>query len=65
MDGIFGEENYVGQIAFRKTEGQSVKLLPSTYDFLLHYAKDHERIKFTSLFTAKDPGEEGETIYVG
>src|SRR3972149_4021936 len=30
MDEVFGVENYIGQIAFRKTGGQSVTLLPST-----------------------------------
>jgi adenine-specific DNA-methyltransferase len=39
MDEVFGAENYVGQIAFRKTGGQSVKLLPSLYDFVLHYSR--------------------------
>jgi adenine-specific DNA-methyltransferase len=64
MDEVFGVENYVGQIAFRKTGGQSVNLLPSTYDFVLHYAKDRERIKFRTLFTDKDPGEEGAKQYI-
>ena len=63
MDEVFGAENYVGQIAFRKTGGQSVNLLPSTYDFTLHYAKDKERIKFRALFIEKDPGEEGAKQY--
>ena len=67
MDEVFGAENYVGQIAFRKTGGQSVNLLPSTYDFTLHYAKDKERIKFRSTFYAeKDPGEDRcKAIYDG
>ena len=64
MDEVFGVENYIGQIAFRKTGGQSVSLLPSTYDFALHYAKAKERIKFRPLYTDKDPGEEGAKQYV-
>jgi adenine-specific DNA-methyltransferase len=64
MDEVFGGENYVGQIAFRKTGGQSVNLLPSIYDFVLHYAKDRERIKYRPLFTSKDPGEEGARQYI-
>jgi adenine-specific DNA-methyltransferase len=64
MDEVFGVENYIGQIAFRKTGGQSVNLLPSNYDFVLHYAKDRERIKFRPLFISKDPGEEGAKQYI-
>jgi len=64
MDEVFGVENYVGQIAFRKTGGQTVNLLPSTYDFVLHYAKDRTRIKFRPIFTDKDPGEEGARQYI-
>jgi adenine-specific DNA-methyltransferase len=64
MDEVFGLANYVGQIAFRKTGGQSVTLLPSTYDFVLHYAKSKSKIKFRPLFLGKDPGEDGAKQYV-
>ncbi len=63
MDEVFGGENYIGQIAFRKTGGQSVKLLPSTYDYLLHYSKDRERIRFRALYMDKEPGEAGAKQY--
>jgi adenine-specific DNA-methyltransferase len=64
MDEVFGVGNYIGQIAFRKTGGQSVRLLPSTYDFVLHYARDLSRVRFHPLFVNKDPGEEGAKQYV-
>ncbi len=64
MDEVFGPVNFVGQIAFRKTGAQSVSLLPSTYDFLLHYARDIERIHFQPLWLPKEPGEEGAKQYV-
>ncbi|MBI5477985.1 MAG: site-specific DNA-methyltransferase, partial [Deltaproteobacteria bacterium] len=66
LDEVFGSENYIGQIAFRKTGSQSVTLLPSTYDFVLHYARDREcaKSKFHPLMVTKDPGEEGAKQYV-
>ncbi|MBC7946077.1 MAG: site-specific DNA-methyltransferase [Burkholderiales bacterium] len=64
MDEVFGVENYVGQFMFRKTGGQSVTLVPSTYDFLLHYAKDVQRVKFRTLFTTKEAGEDGAKQYI-
>jgi adenine-specific DNA-methyltransferase len=63
MDEVFGTGNYVGQIAFRKTGGQSVNLLPSTYDFVLHYARDVDRIKFRPLWVNKIAGGEGAKQY--
>ncbi|HEV2856598.1 MAG TPA: site-specific DNA-methyltransferase [Thermoanaerobaculia bacterium] len=64
MDEVFGSENYVGQIAFRKTGSQSTKLLSSTYDFVLQYARDIQRIHFQPLWLQKDPGEEGAKQYL-
>jgi adenine-specific DNA-methyltransferase len=64
MDEVFGEQNYVGQIAFRKTGGQSVKLLPSTYDFVVHYARDIEAVRFRKLWIDKEAGEEGARQYL-
>jgi adenine-specific DNA-methyltransferase len=64
MDEVFGVNNYIGQIAFRKTGGQSVNLLPSVYDFILHYAKDRDKVKFHPLFIEKSPGDDGAKQYI-
>ncbi len=64
LDEVFGAENFVGQIAFRKTGAQSVKLLPSTYDFVLHYARNIEAIHFVPLWLGKEAGEEGAKQYL-
>jgi len=63
MDEVFGADNFVAQVAFRKTGGQSTKLLPSTYDYVLNYARDRERMKFRPLWLPKKPGEEGAFQY--
>src|ERR1051325_393058 len=46
MDEIFGEENFVSQVVFRKTTGKGSQGLDSTYDVLLWYARDHEKLKY-------------------
>ena len=60
MDEVFGEDNFVGQISFRK------KLMPlggktmeNMADFLLWYAKDLETIKYRQLFLRTEPNPSG------
>jgi len=57
LDEIFGIENFVSFIFFSKTTGQAAKLLPSSGDILLWYAKDKSKIKFRTLFQNKDTSE--------
>jgi adenine-specific DNA-methyltransferase len=53
MDEIFGQDNSVAVIAFKKTGYQAVKLLPSNYDYLLFYAKNIKQIKYRQLYIPK------------
>ena len=46
MDEVFGDSNFVSQIAFRKTTGKGSQGLDSTYDILLWYGKDKKNIKY-------------------
>lgn len=50
MDEVFGPNNFCSQIVFNKTSGSSSKLVPTTIDYLIWYAKDKERVKFHSLY---------------
>ena len=50
MDEVFGAENFCAQIVFRKTTGKGGQRLDNTYDSLLWYARDRDRIKFRQLF---------------
>ena len=59
MDEVFGHENFIAEIAFKKTGGQSSSLIPSVCDILLFYAKSKEHIKYRRLFVEKIPGQEG------
>ena len=52
MDEVFGSENFVSFIPFRKkTMPLGSKVLEQMYDFLLWYAKDKELVKYRQLYT--------------
>ena len=50
MDEVFGSENFCSAIVFRKTTGKGSGLLDSTYDTILWYARERDRVKYRSLF---------------
>jgi adenine-specific DNA-methyltransferase len=45
MDEVFGSENFVSQINFRKTTSASGERLAAVSDYLLWYCRDTERVK--------------------
>ena len=49
MDDVFGVNSFVSQISFQKTGGIESKLLSSTVDYIVWYAKNKERTKFNRL----------------
>jgi adenine-specific DNA-methyltransferase len=53
MDEVFGDENFVCQIAFAKTTATSASLLPTSGDFLLWYAKNHDQVKYRQQYLQK------------
>jgi len=53
LDEVFGRENFVAVLGFRKTGGLIRKFLPGTFDFLLWYARDREQAKFNPLYLQK------------
>ncbi len=63
MDEVFGEQNCVNVITFKKTTSASGRLLASVSDYLLWYAKDREQVKYRQLFATKEVGEAGATQY--
>ncbi|WP_224112296.1 site-specific DNA-methyltransferase, partial [Mycobacterium avium] len=69
MDEVFGAENFVSLISFRKTAAVSspmarLKSLASSSDYVLWYARDVGRIKYRQLFMPKTPGGEGSGEYL-
>jgi len=63
LDEIFGRNNFVGEIAFRKTSVKRSAFLPYTHDFLLWYGKDRANTKYRQLYTHKEHGEIGARWY--
>ncbi|MFY9345992.1 MAG: DNA methyltransferase [Planctomycetota bacterium] len=63
MDEVFGAENVMSTISFRKTTGASGDLLPTTNDYLLWYARD--RLAATTRFRPSYLGKvmEPDAVY--
>jgi adenine-specific DNA-methyltransferase len=52
MDEVFGPENFVAQIAFRKTSSATADALAGVADYLLWYARTRESVKFRRQWVA-------------
>ena len=63
MDEVFGDKNFVGEIAFNKTTGFSGKFLSQITDTILWYARSPEHLKYRQLWQDKVPGDDGATKY--
>jgi adenine-specific DNA-methyltransferase len=56
LDEVFGRENFVAAIAFRKSGGfPGAQLIAAAHDFLLWYAKERAQVKAYKLFAPKNP----------
>jgi adenine-specific DNA-methyltransferase len=58
MDEIFGEENLVSEIIFKKTGGQRTTLLAGNVDVILWYAKNKPHVKYHQLYASKFDGDD-------
>jgi len=58
MDEIFGEDNFVSQLTVRKTTSEGSRLIGSTCDFVLWYAKDSESAKARTLYAGRSDNAE-------
>lgn len=56
MDEVFGAENFIVQIVFQKTGGQSSGKLARTVDYIVWYAKDEEKVKYNPLYVDRRQG---------
>jgi adenine-specific DNA-methyltransferase len=63
LDEVFGSENFVSQITFRKTSGATGDFLPGTTDFILWYGKDRTQTKYNALYREKTLGGVGASAY--
>ena len=62
-DEVFGVDNFISKISFRKTTGFSSLFLSNVTDYLLWYSKSKEFLKYRQLYQVKRPGERGATVY--
>jgi adenine-specific DNA-methyltransferase len=53
LDEVFGRENFVALIAFKKTGGFPSETLASVCDYLVWYAKEKGQIKYRQLYQLK------------
>jgi adenine-specific DNA-methyltransferase len=56
MDEVFGVENFVSIISFKKTLPLGSSGLPTITDYLIWYAKDAEEMKYNPLYEDKPKG---------
>ncbi len=63
MDEVFGEENFVSEIIFKKTGGQSNTAIANVNDAILWFSKSVKKLKYRGLYAIKNPGEVGATNY--
>lgn len=55
LDEIMGEDNFISQISFVKTMGQTDSALSNNADYLLWFAKDRIRLKLRRLHDERPP----------
>lgn len=63
MDEVFGAENCLSTIPFATTGGTTGDFLPSTFSYILQYAKKRESAKYRQLYIKKKYGGEGSSAY--
>ncbi len=64
MDEVFGNDQFVSQIIFRKTTGKGGELLDNTYDVLLWYCRDREAIKYRPTFEPRSQKDDQNLRFV-
>ena len=57
VDEVFGTENFVALIPFKKTSATSSQLLDGVNDYLIWYARDVESLKYRQLYAPSVPTE--------
>ena len=63
MEEVFGEDNFIAQIATKTSGGSTGIYLSGVMDFSLWFGKDAGRTKFKALFGSKELGEDGAEKY--
>jgi adenine-specific DNA-methyltransferase len=64
MDEVFGEDNFVVQITFKKTGSHSDTALGASYDYLIWFSKSKDQVKLRRLFGKSNLPPPDEPNYV-
>jgi adenine-specific DNA-methyltransferase len=64
MDEVFGEDNFVGEIAFAKTSSSTSSFIPSIYDVVLWFSKSRISLKYRELKREKSHQTQGAGEYM-
>lgn len=64
MDEVFGSENCITTVTFRKTAGATAEYLSSTSDYLIWFVRDKEKAKFNPLIRLREIGGDGGDAYM-
>ena len=64
MDEVFGDENFVGEIAFAKTSSATSSYIPSIYDVVLWYSRNKKNMKYRELKREKSHHTQGAGEYM-
>jgi adenine-specific DNA-methyltransferase len=63
MDEVFGSENFVSLVTYKKTSGSTGDGLAGTADYVIWYATNRERMKYRPLYRQRVVGGEGGGAY--
>ncbi|MBV1700618.1 MAG: site-specific DNA-methyltransferase [Hyphomicrobiales bacterium] len=63
MDEVFGDENFVNQIAFKTTTGRAGDFISSSSNYLLWYGRSIDATKYRIMFQDKSFGTSTDQVY--
>jgi adenine-specific DNA-methyltransferase len=63
LDEVFGSDNFVSLITFKKTAGATSEFLAPLSDYVLWYARDRAQLKYRQLYRTKEVGGAGAGAY--
>lgn len=64
LDEVFGRENFIAQIVFKKTGGFSGKYISSNHDLILWYGKNREKLEYNPVYSSQPEPEPDDPNYV-
>lgn len=63
LDEVFGQQNCLATIPYATTGGTTGDFLPSTFNYVIHYARDRGNAKYRQLYLRKEFGGDGASGY--